>query len=178
MGAEVRIHPVDEWPEEARPALERLAGPDGRVPNVFTTLANHPPLFRRWAGLGDQLLNRSSLPARTRELVILRTAHAAGSPYEWAHHAAIGRRVGLSDVEIDRVAAGPDAPDWSDPDRTVLRAVDELHATRVLSDDAWAALSAAFPREQVMELVLTVGFYTMTAMALNSFGVRLEDEES
>jgi len=172
---EVRIRPVEEWPEENRSALERLAGPDGRVPNVFTTLANHPPLFRRWLGLGDHLLNHSGLTPRTRELVILRTAHNAGSPYEWAHHAEIGRRAGLTGAEITRAATGPDAPGWSEEDRTVLRAVDALCAARDLPDAQWAALSALFAREQVMDLVLTVGFYTMTAMALNAFGVALED---
>lgn len=173
---EVRIHPVDEWPEDAKPWLERLAQPDGRVPNVFGTLANHPPLFRRWLGLGDHLLYHSGLDARTRELVILRTAHNSGSSYEWKHHAEIGRRAGLTGVEIDRAATGPDAPEWTEADRTVLRTVDELHATRDLADATWSALSALFAREQIMDLVMTVGFYTMTAMALNSFRVELEPE--
>lgn len=170
----VRIRPVEHWPDDSRSALERLAGADGRVPHVFTTLANHPPLFRRWLGLGDHLLNRSTLSARTREMIILRTSVRAGSAYEWAHHAVIGRAAGLTGAELSRLAdAAPDADGWSAADRAVLSAVDELHATGTLSDAAWAALDG-WTTQQRMDLVMTAGFYTMTAMALNSFGVAIE----
>jgi AhpD family alkylhydroperoxidase len=171
---EVRITPVEEWPEDVRAALERLAGPDGAVPNVFTTLARHPDLFHRWLGLGNHILNASTLPARTREMIILRTAARTDSEYEWAHHAAIGRRAGLTDDEIARIAAGPDAPGWTDPDLPVLRAVDELRATSRVSDATWTDLARTWETEQLMDIVMTAGFYTMTAMALNTFGVAVE----
>src|SRR5918992_2486175 len=124
-----RIPPVAEndWPDDIRPALDRLAGERGRPLNVFRTLANHPRLFLRWLGLGEQLLDHSTLPPRLRELVILRTATLAGSSYEWAHHTVIGRSAGLSEDEIARVREGPDAAGWSDTDLAVLRAVDELY---------------------------------------------------
>jgi 4-carboxymuconolactone decarboxylase len=172
-----RIPPVaeDDWPDEIRPALDRLAGERGTRPlNVFTTFANHPRLFRRWLGLGEQLLDHSTLPPRLRELVILRTATLAGSSYEWAHHTVIGRSAGLSDDEIARVREGPDAAGWSDADRVVLRAVDELHGSNDLSEATWAALSAGWHTQQLIELVVTVGFYTMTAMFLNGFRVEID----
>lgn len=172
----MRIPPVgeDDWDEELRPVLERLGQGPGGVPNVFTTFARHPPLFRRWLGMGDQLLNRSSLPSRTRELVILRTAVLAGSAYEWAQHARIGRSAGLSDEEIARVADGPAHPGWDEPDREVLLAVGELHGGDTLSGATWRRLSGRWDTEQLMDLVMTVGFYTMTAMSLNAFGVPLD----
>ncbi|HEY3684548.1 MAG TPA: carboxymuconolactone decarboxylase family protein [Streptosporangiaceae bacterium] len=170
---EVRISPVEEWPEDARAALERLAGPDGAVPSVFTTLARHPHLFNRWLGLGNHVLNASTLPARTRELVILRTAARTGAAYEWAHHTVIGRRAGLTDEEIARIASG-EASGWAATDLSVLRAVDELHETSHVSDATWSELARTWEPEQLMDLVMTTGFYTMTAMALNAFGVAVE----
>ena len=171
-----RIPPVAEndWPDDIRPALDRLAGERGRPLNVFRTLANHPRLFLRWLGLGEQLLDHSTLPPRLRELVILRTATLAGSSYEWAHHTVIGRSAGLSEDEIARVREGPDAAGWSDTDLAVLRAVDELYGGNDLSESTWAGLSTRWHTQQLMEMVITVGFYTMTATFLNAFRVEID----
>jgi 4-carboxymuconolactone decarboxylase len=172
-----RIPPVaeEDWPDDIRSALDRLADEYGARPlNVFTTFANHPRLFQRWRDLGEQLLDHSTLPPRVRELVILRTATLAGSSYEWAHHTVIGRSTGLSDDEIARVPDGPAAGGWSDEDRDVLRAVDELHGGNDLSEPAWLALSARWNNQQLIDMVMTVGFYTMTAMSLNAFRVDID----
>lgn len=164
----------NDWDEAVRPALARLVADDGRVPNVFATFARHPGLFRRWLALGGHLLHESTLPPRVREMVILRTAALAGSRYEWTHHVIIGRAAGLADDEIARIEKGPDDPGWAEADRAVLRAVDELHRDNNLTDQTWSALAGGWRTEQLMDLVMTVGFYTMTAMSLNAFGVELD----
>lgn len=173
---EVRIPPVTEpdWDDDVRSALRRLSAGRDRPPNVFTTLANHPRLFRPWLALGDQVLGKSTLPPRVREMVILRTAALAGSPYEWAHHTVIGRTAGLRDEEIARIERGPDAPGWAADDQVVLRAVGELHTDRDLAEPTWQALTARWSTQQIMDLVMTVGFYTMTAMSLNAFRVEID----
>ena len=74
--------------------------------NIFTTLVRAPDVFRRWLPFGGALL-RGSLPARDRELLILRTAVNCTAPYEWGQHVRLGRLAGLTDDEIARVAAGP-----------------------------------------------------------------------
>ena len=114
-----------------------------------------------------------------REVVLdkLRTGLLCGSAYEWAQHVQVGRFTGLTDEEIERVKSGPDDPGWNESDRTLLRAVDELHADHVVSDDTWQALGdhAGLDQRGKMDLVITVGHYTMVAMMLKSFGVQLDD---
>ena len=41
--------------------------------NIFATLAHHPKLLKRWLVFGNHVLAKSTLPARDRELLILRT---------------------------------------------------------------------------------------------------------
>src|SRR4051794_10123568 len=110
-----RIPPLadGEGDDEERRLLDGLDFGDP-VPNIFTTFVRHPRLFRRWLGLGQHLLRESTLPARDREIVILRTATLSGSAYEWAQHAVIGQQAGLSKEEVDRIAAGPGASGWTD----------------------------------------------------------------
>jgi hypothetical protein len=58
----------------------------------------------------------------------------------------------------------------------LVRATDELHADACLSDATWQALSATYNQQQLMDLVFTVGQYNLVSMALNSFGVQLDDD--
>ena len=70
--------PEPEWDEELRAILEvRMRGPDVRLAdnNIFTTMARHKELFRAWLPFGGWLLGRGVLPARERELLILRTGY-------------------------------------------------------------------------------------------------------
>ena len=72
----------------------------------------------------------ADLPAREREMAIVRTACLCRSDYEFAHHRHIGREVGLSGAEIGAIVDGADSPHWSTADATLLRAVDEFDAAR------------------------------------------------
>ena len=76
---------------------------------MFATFAHHPKLMKRWLVFGNHVLAKSTLPARDRELLVLRTGWNCRAPYEWAQHVAIARAIGITDDEIARVAEGPDA---------------------------------------------------------------------
>jgi alkylhydroperoxidase family enzyme len=167
--------PLDEteWSAEQRELLAPM-GRTGRVYNIFRTLARYPKLLKRWLPLGNHLLFKSSLSARDRELLILRTAWLARAEYEWGQHVQIGQREGLTMAEIERIAHGPDAAGWKPEEAALLRAADELVRDTRLSDASWAALGAHYDTPQLMDIVFTVGAYAMLAMALNSFGVELD----
>jgi alkylhydroperoxidase family enzyme len=166
---------VDPLPVEALDPEIRARFGDGPVLRIFRTLARHPKLMTRWLVFGNHVLAKSTLPARDRELVILRIGYLCQAPYEWGQHVLIARQTGLTDEEIDRIADGPDAPGWSDLDRALLRATDELHADAFVTDATWKALGERYTTEQCMDLVFTVGQYNLVSMALNTFGVQPEE---
>ncbi len=146
----------------------------GPILNIFRTLANHPALMKRWLVFGNHVLAKSTLPARERELVILRIGWLCQAGYEWGQHTVIGKASGLTDEEIARIAKGPDANGWSAADRALLRATDELHGDAFISDATWAELASQWSTEQLMDLVFTVGQYHLVSMALNTLGVQPE----
>jgi len=173
-----RLAPLtdDEMDAETRALLGAgtIGAGRGRVLNIFRTLARHPKLLKRWLVFGNHVLAKSSLGPRERELAILRVGWICRAEYEWGQHVVIARASGLSDTEIERIAAGPDAPGWSDLDRWILRGADELVSDHFLSDASWKGLSAHWSTEQLVDFVFTVGQYTLVSMALNSFGVQLD----
>jgi alkylhydroperoxidase family enzyme len=151
---------------------ERLG--TGPLLNIFRTLAHHPKLLKRWLVFGSHVLGRSTLAPRERELAILRIGWLCRSAYEWGQHVQIGLQSGLTQAEIDRIPKGADAPGWSDLDRAILRATDELHADAFIGDATWAALAQHYDTPQLMDLVFAVGQYNLVSMALNTFGVQPE----
>ena len=163
----------DELSDEARELLAK-ASIDGRDLNIFRTLAHHPKLFKRWLVFATHILSKSSLSPRDREILILRTGWLCRSEYEWGQHVLIAKREGLTDRELRQIAEGPGSEGLAQHDDLLLRAVDELHARSRLSDETWQELAAIFDRHQLMDLVFTVGQYSMLAMALSSFGVELD----
>ncbi|HWI27535.1 MAG TPA: carboxymuconolactone decarboxylase family protein [Stellaceae bacterium] len=174
---EPRLMPLEEseFSPEQRELLAPLAR-GGRVYNIFRTLARYPKLMKRWLPFANHLLFKSSLAARDRELLILRVAWLTRSEYEWGQHVEIAKREGIAPAEIERVAAGATAEGWTDEDAALLRAADELWENACLGEASWAALRRRFSEREIMDLVFTVGGYALLAMALNSFGVRLDPD--
>jgi 4-carboxymuconolactone decarboxylase len=174
--AKPRIDPVEKqsWTPAQKELLEPLER-SGRVYNVFTTLANHPELARDWMTFASHVLRRSSLPPRDREILILRIGWLCNAEYEWAQHVRIGKKVGLTDDDVRRIQQGPDSQDSSQHARLLMKAADELHEDAFIGDDTWNALAETYDQRQMMDLVFTVGQYNLVSMALNSFGVQLED---
>ena len=152
--------------------LGRATG--GPPPNIFTTLARHRGLFRRWLWFAGALMPGGKLPRRDSELVILRVAHNTGCDYEWGHHERLGQRAGLSAEEVERVRSGPEAPGWTPRQQLLLRAADEMHAEGQIGDELWASLAAELDERLLIELCLLIGHYEMLAMTLNTLRVQPE----
>jgi 4-carboxymuconolactone decarboxylase len=172
--AKPRIAPLSDAelsPEQAE-ALEAFR--PGPVLNIFRTLARAPKALGRFNTWGGYILSRrNDLPAREREIVILRTGFLCKSGYEWTQHVRIGLREGLTDDEIARIKQGAHAG-WSPADAALIQASDELHAEQFIGDATWADLNRHFSEKQCMDVVFTAAQYTQVSMFLNTFGVQLD----
>ncbi|MFY9553388.1 MAG: carboxymuconolactone decarboxylase family protein [Blastocatellia bacterium] len=166
--------PESEWDGETRDLMERLRR-EGRVYNIFATLARHPALLKRWLVFGGHVLSKSTLPPREREIVILRMGWLCRAEYEWGHHVAIGKQTGLTDVDIRRISEGPDSGGLDPFEATLIRAVDELHANNFVGDTTWKALAERYSTEQLLDLLFAAGQYKLVSMVLNSVGIQLEE---
>lgn len=155
-------------------ALARVAGlvTGTNPPHVFTTLGRHRGLFWGWLHFAGRLMPGGTLPRRESEMVILRVAHLRGCRYEFEHHRRLGKRAGLSDEDIAALTDDPIPGRWSARERTILRTVDALVASRDLDDQQWADLSAELDPRSAIELVMLVGHYDMLATTLLTLRVQ------
>jgi 4-carboxymuconolactone decarboxylase len=167
------LHPKD-WSEEQRRLIASHTDTTQPVLNLYTTMLHHPEMYSPRLKFGSYLQRDSLLPPKTRELAIMRTAWLTRTEYEWGHHFGAAQKAGFSDQEIQRIAAGADAPGWSEEHAAVLRAVDELRREAFVSERTWKTLAKYYDTKCLIEIVYTIGGYTMTALAINSLGVQLE----
>ncbi|HET7653315.1 MAG TPA: carboxymuconolactone decarboxylase family protein [Acidimicrobiales bacterium] len=182
--------PPPEWPASMRDALAALRPPNPRHPfperrddrpkglNVLGTLARHPELTRAFHTFNGHVLFATTLTPRQRELVVLRVAAVRAADYEWAQHAVLAGDAGITDDEVARIHAGAIGVDdaWSPLEAALLRAVDELVADALVSDQTWTTLASELDDRQLMDVVFTVGAYDLLAMAFRTFGVPLDDD--
>ncbi|BDB62585.1 MULTISPECIES: carboxymuconolactone decarboxylase family protein [Rhodococcus] len=170
--------PAELWDEDVDAALKGLMPRHMRNPEqagtAMATLVHHPELTKAFLGFSVHLLFRSTLPARLRELVILRVAALHDCSYEREHHIEIARtEAGLTP---DEIAAALDGSAEDPFEQRLLDSVRELTETSRLSEETWTALSEHLTTKQLMDLIFTVGGYSLMAMAYNTFGIEFEDE--
>jgi 4-carboxymuconolactone decarboxylase len=188
QGQPPRIAPVErsvagaEVQETTRELIGAISGrtevpppPVDSIPEIMFTLCRFPELWQAVMDVTKPLQGPASvLPPRDRKLAILRTGWLCQAPYEFGEHVVQARRMGFTAEEIDTIIVGSQAPGWDDHERAILAAVEELHATAMVSDATWAQLAARFDDHQMFELLVLVGQFTATAYFQNSLRLRLE----
>lgn len=169
----VRIPPVraDTLTDEQR----ALVGNWGSM-NFASVIVNHPELYKVLVPLIAKLIPGSSIPARDREILVLRTLALCDETYETHHHVLIARNAGMTDEEIEAARTGGRAV--SAFDQTLVRAAEELHRDQRIDDATWQELAQRYSPIELMEVVALVGGYTLMAMITKSYGIQLEDAET
>jgi alkylhydroperoxidase family enzyme len=175
-----RIAPVNPpyAPDTAAMLSKWMPPNSGLEPlKLFRTLAVHPELMLRMRPLGAAILGHGVLEPLLREVMIHRTCALCGAEYEWGVHAvAFGKPLGLSDEQLASTANGSASdPIWSPTERSVFRLADELHATSTASDELYRALERTFTPEQIIELIVTAGWYHTISYVINALRIDSED---
>jgi 4-carboxymuconolactone decarboxylase len=172
--------PREQWTDEAREVFAYWEGPaarqNGSRSNTMLTLAQHPRLALASLDFGKYVLIETKLSARERELIVLRIAWRYGSAHQWTHHVLSGRKIGMVDEEFAALQHADHADFWPDDERALLEAVDQLCANGQIEDATWQALATHHDTHGMMDILYTIGLFTMNAWAFNAMGIELEPD--
>lgn len=175
-----RLAPLSApYEPEVEAGLSRWMPPHAQVEPLalFRTLYLNRELAARMRPLGAGILGHSAtVPPRLREVMIERTCALTGAEYEWGvHAAAFAQSVGLDDEQLSSTVHGDHTDScWDAAEATVMRLADDLHETSSISAECWRALAELLEPEQIIELVITAGWYHTIAYLCN--GLRIEHE--
>lgn len=172
--------PRDEWTDAARDVFAYWEGDQAREngsrSNTMMTLAQHPQLAIAVLDLGKYMLVGSTLSQRHKELVVLRVAWRNDVDYEWAHHVHSARQLGMTEEEFRALRSSDPQSIWSREDQALINAIDELCGNGRISKETWTILSETMDRHCLMDLIYSIGFFTMNIWAVGTMGVPLEPD--
>jgi 4-carboxymuconolactone decarboxylase len=145
----------------------------GPIPEFYRMRFRNLDLFRVEMDMFMQLLTRGTLPPRDREFIILRVLWLASSPNPFGEHVELGKMVGLTAGEIERITQGSKASGWSEHEAAILAGVEELFERHAICDETWDILKRSWDDTQLIEFPLVVGQYISSALVHNALRTTL-----
>ncbi len=143
--------------------------------NVARMIGNSEAAAKPFAKMANALVMKTRLDPKLREIAILRTAKVSGSVYEWTQHVPMARHVGVTDAQIAAMDNWPSASCFNELERTVLRFTDEVALNVKGSRETVEAMKKSLDATEIVELILSIGFWGMVARLLETTEVDLEE---
>lgn len=179
-----RLVPHDDRPEQAalratitggprgRSAAFDLAHEDGSLVGPFGLMLHVPHLGGPLQELGAAIRFRTSLSDRQREIAVLVVAAEAGSDFEWYAHTRLARAVGLTEDEIDAIAAGQEDRRLTDEGERIVASLGRmLCSDQELDDATYGAARVGLGETAIHEVVVLVGYYRLLAEWMTTFRI-------
>jgi len=165
-----RFQPLEyaELDEQQRTMVRHiLEGPRTAVRGPFNALLRSPEMGDLAQALGAYVRYRSSLPAALREMAIIMTAAHWRAEYEWYAHKRDALAAGLAPAIVDAIGAGRRPAGMQPAEAALYDFCDELLRERRVSDAVFAAAVGIFGEQGVVDLIGTLGYYSLVSMVLN-----------
>jgi 4-carboxymuconolactone decarboxylase len=160
-----------------RVARARTPGPDGQFGGPFDPWIRSPELAQRAMGFGNFLWERTTVGRRIVELAICATGRFWKSNVEWVAHERMALANGASKETLDAIFAWTKPSNAPADEQLCWEICRELHETRELSRQTYERAVATFGEQGLMEIIGTIGFYSLVSMTLNAFNVPAAVEE-
>jgi 4-carboxymuconolactone decarboxylase len=143
--------------------------------NVARMIANSEAASQPFARMAGALVMKTKLEPKLREIAILRTAKVSHSVYEWTQHVPMAKHVGVTDAQVAAMDNWQNAKCFNELERAVLRFTDEVAQNVKSSREALETLKKSLGPTEIVELILSIGFWGMVARLLETTEVDLEE---
>ena len=159
----------DEMTAEQRRLVQAIvSGPRKQMRGgPFQALLRSPELGDIVQQFGAHIRFKGVLPDALKEFAILVTARHWTAQYEWVAHRRMGVAAGLDPAKADALAEGKRPDKMSADETAIYEFASELVRGGEVSDQSFAAVKERWGERGVVELILTVGYYTTVSMILN-----------
>jgi 4-carboxymuconolactone decarboxylase len=154
---------------EQRRVYDAIAsGPRRSVPAPFLGMLDAPALAEAIQAVGATIRFSGVAPDALREIAILATAGAFGSGYEWGHHEAIARPLGVPEAVIAATLSGETDKLDDEAARLVIVLCRAAVLERRIRQGELGRLVALVGRAVASEIVAIAGYYPMLALFLSA----------
>ena len=171
-----RVRYLQRSDTDADQALFDRLERERKVPtaNIFSALAHAPQVLDGFISYANTLRG-SKLSPKLRELAILTVGHCTGSAYEIAHHQSHGLKAGISAEQLKAVPDFDSSALFDDEERAVMALARESTLKVDVSEPTWRKAAAFLSERELVELVLTIGWYNSGVRIMGALAIELED---
>ena len=172
----MRLGPLTELSPEQAELSARITARRGGTRGPFLVWLRSPQLCERVESLGAYCRFESALPLNLRELSLLIAARHFDAQYSWNAHIDKAVEAGVDRDAIGRLARG-EKPGFPDPDAELLhRFATQVLEDHFVDDETFAAGLERFGDQGLVDLIGSLGNFSMLAMLLNTFQVDLQPD--
>lgn len=163
--------------DQKRIADSIVSGPRGGMRGPFQAWLNSPGMCEPAQELGAHVRFRTGLPNDLLEMCILLTGKHWRAQFEFWAHARLARQAGLPDDVIEAIRTGQ-RPELAREDlRVAYHVVTEYFATNRVATEIYGRAIELFGEKGLVDIIATVGYYSLVSMTLNIFEVPVPDGE-
>ena len=174
--AKISYPRIEDTPKKVQEFFEKIRANSPRVLNVNLMMAHSPGSVRELIRLGNRLLSKADLDPHYRELAIVRVSRMCGSPYELAQHIPIALETGVSREQIENIEGWRDSDLFSEEDRVILAFTEEVVDDSRPKEETFAAASKFLDNTSLVELTISIGYWSLIAKFLKTFQVDIEED--
>ncbi|MGA9671979.1 MAG: carboxymuconolactone decarboxylase family protein [Terracidiphilus sp.] len=132
----------------------------GNVPNIFRVMAHRPEIFSTMQAHFAAVLNTGTVPAKLKELIIVRTSQVNVTPYCLASHTLLARNLGWSDDQLSHLAEWSQRSDFTSAEKAALRLAETVtRDAHSVSDEQFAELRSFYSEGEIVELLCAIGLF-------------------
>lgn len=149
----------------------------GQVRGPFAVWLRNAELAEYTLKLQDLFASRVKLERRLVQLMILVSARHATAQFAWSIHEPHALKLGISPDIVEAIRERRTPTFAREDERLVYDITTELNTTHSLSEANFNRGMTMFGEQKLVELVSAIGFYSMVAMTLNAFDVRVPGDK-
>ena len=157
----------NQVPAQYHAIVDRVVASRGAIQGPFTMLLHCPPLAEHVISLGAYVRFEGELDKRVRVLAAMTVAREFDAVYIWGAQTGQARKQGVPEATITAIREKHSKGLPPEDAQIVDLTRDLIHKHRV-SDAVMTALQKRFGNFQLVELTVTIGYYSMLAMTANA----------
>jgi 4-carboxymuconolactone decarboxylase len=177
MKVPMRLPKLTDLSPRQQEISDRITSRRGGTRGPFLVWLRSPELCEKVEALGAFCRFESSLDPRLRELSLLIAARHWDAQYSWNAHVGKAADLGVSRESLTALAEHREPHFTSKDEDVVYRFSSEILGDHFVSDATFAAALAELGEQGIVDLIGSLGNFSMLAMLLNACQVDLQAVE-
>ncbi len=164
----------EEYTPRQKEVVDKHVGRRKHVGGPYNVWIHSPEMFEKASAISNYMRFDCNLPEKLREFGILVTARYWDAQYSWNAHVDKAIAAGIPEDVVNDLAKGLKPNFKADDERVYYNFAMEVLKNHFVSEKTFAEARKIFGEAGVVDLIGSVGYFSMLQICLNSAEVDLQ----